>query len=245
MLKSATVASIPTCPSFSPLSIKATPIVKVAVQAQNLTDMHAMLQGLQQLNRSDNSVEVYVQENGEHILAVCGEVHLQRCIEDLEGTFANVPITVSDPIVSFKETLASNGNSIEDVTPNGRCRIKASALPLSNEVIAFIDEHAATIKSLYGAVKQMYSAERAHFNSMLAEVLQESMPAYADQILMYLQAFGPKQCGNNMLVHIGKASMLEKKEQEESDSDSENGSTSTSRLSTQDLDLHSAPCGRI
>ena len=81
------------------------------------------MQGLQILNKSDGSVEIYLQENGEHILAACGEVHLQRCIEDLETTFAKVPVNVSEPIVNFKETVALEklGEIHTEVTPSLFC----------------------------------------------------------------------------------------------------------------------------
>ena len=40
--------------------------------------------GLRLLNQADPCVEIIVQENGEYILCTAGEVHLQRCVEDLE-----------------------------------------------------------------------------------------------------------------------------------------------------------------
>jgi ribosome assembly protein 1 len=73
-------------------------LVKVAIEPQQLVDM---------LDRSDPSVEVYFQENREHILAVCGEVHLERCIKDLEDTFAKVRTNVSSPIVSSRDNTGS------------------------------------------------------------------------------------------------------------------------------------------
>ena len=48
-----------------------------------LAKLNELLKGLKLLNQSDPCVEIMVQENGEHILCTAGEVHLQRCIEDL------------------------------------------------------------------------------------------------------------------------------------------------------------------
>ncbi len=45
--------------------------------------MKELVKGLKLLNQSDPCVEIMVQENGEHILCTAGEVHLQRCIDDL------------------------------------------------------------------------------------------------------------------------------------------------------------------
>jgi ribosome assembly protein 1 len=67
--------------------------------------MKDLLKGLKLLNQSDPCVEILVQENGEHILCTAGEVHLQRCIEDLVKRFALVEVNTSPPIIPFKETI--------------------------------------------------------------------------------------------------------------------------------------------
>ena len=45
--------------------------------------MNDLVKGLKFLNQSYPCVKMMVQENGEHMLCTAGEVHLQRCIEDL------------------------------------------------------------------------------------------------------------------------------------------------------------------
>ena len=46
-------------------------------------DMEALSQGMRLLYQSDPSVEILVQETGEHVIIAAGEVHLNKCIEDL------------------------------------------------------------------------------------------------------------------------------------------------------------------
>ena len=46
-------------------------------------DMNLLLSGLRLLNQADPCVEVKVQETGEHVIVAAGEVHLERCINDL------------------------------------------------------------------------------------------------------------------------------------------------------------------
>lgn len=46
--------------------------------------MSALVQGMRLLNQADPCVQVFVQESGEHVLVTAGEVHLQRCIDDLK-----------------------------------------------------------------------------------------------------------------------------------------------------------------
>ncbi|XP_066273846.1 elongation factor-like GTPase 1 [Branchiostoma lanceolatum] len=105
VLKSATVSSTIACPAFSPVYLDAAPIVRVAVEPKHAGDMSALMQGLRLLNQADPSVEVLVQESGEHVLVTAGEVHLQRCLDDLTQRFAKIELNVSDPMVPFRETI--------------------------------------------------------------------------------------------------------------------------------------------
>ena len=63
--------------------------------SEDLRDMPYLIEGLKKLNKSDPAVDYYVQDNGEHILVTSGEVHLQRCLKDLEDTLAKVKIKVN------------------------------------------------------------------------------------------------------------------------------------------------------
>ena len=85
--------------------LKSTALLKVSLKTQTLEDYPKLIDGLKKLNKSDPSLEVYAQENGDVILATCGEVHLERCIRDLEDTLAKVKIIVSEPLVSFRESV--------------------------------------------------------------------------------------------------------------------------------------------
>ncbi|GKD49024.1 elongation factor-like GTPase 1, partial [Tanacetum coccineum] len=69
------------------------------------TDMTALMKGLHLLNHADPFIEISIFARGEHVLAVAGEVHLERCIKDLKDRFAKVDLVVSPPLVSFRETI--------------------------------------------------------------------------------------------------------------------------------------------
>lgn len=48
-----------------------------------LGEMPKLVSGMRLLNQADPCVEVLIQETGEHVLVTAGEVHLQRCLDDL------------------------------------------------------------------------------------------------------------------------------------------------------------------
>ncbi|XP_062295656.1 elongation factor-like GTPase 1 [Scomber scombrus] len=105
VLKSATLSTSPACPPFTPLNFEATPIVRVAVEPKHPSEMPKLVRGMRLLNQADPCAEVMIQETGEHVLVTAGEVHLQRCLDDLRERFAKIEITASKPIIPFRETV--------------------------------------------------------------------------------------------------------------------------------------------
>lgn len=247
VFKTGTLSSLPECPTFTPIPHKASPIVKVSVQPVNLYDMNSMIQGLQMLDRSDNSIEVYVQENGEHIIAVCGEVHLQRCIKDLEESFAKVPVTVSEPLVSFKETVA--GNEIKlftDVTPNKLFSITVYAIPVPEHLLEFLESKTEIMKEIFGHFAKKNSETSDSFIREFRELLDKCTPNFKELVEQHLISFGPRRSGSNMLIFKNSSSSIitsgEKEEfKDEISSGDENGSsTNASKFSNYDFDLPNA-----
>jgi len=50
-------------------------------------------------------VLVTSEETGEHIIAGCGELHVEICINDLKKEYCNIELVESEPIVTYKETV--------------------------------------------------------------------------------------------------------------------------------------------
>ncbi|XP_017555071.1 elongation factor-like GTPase 1 [Pygocentrus nattereri] len=105
ILKSATISTSPACPPFTPLNFEATPIVRVAIEPKHPSEMPKLVRGMRLLNQADPCAEVLIQETGEHVLVTAGEVHLQRCLDDLRERFAKIGISASKPIIPFRETV--------------------------------------------------------------------------------------------------------------------------------------------
>ncbi|XP_037102539.1 elongation factor-like GTPase 1 isoform X1 [Syngnathus acus] len=105
ILKSATISTTPACPPFTPLNIEASPIVRVAIEPKHPGEMPKLVRGMRLLNQADPCAEVLIQETGEHVLITAGEVHLQRCLDDIKDRFAKIEISASKPIIPFRETV--------------------------------------------------------------------------------------------------------------------------------------------
>lgn len=116
VLNIATLSTEKSIPSLNPLQGHTHPILKVAVYPKRIgqDELRQLKRGLELLSHADGNIETYVDESGEYVIVACGELHIERCINDLQERFCpNLDIKVSEPIVSFRETLSySNvGNS--------------------------------------------------------------------------------------------------------------------------------------
>ena len=81
-------------------------LVKVAIETANIGEMPSLKEGLIKLNKSDPSVQFFVNNRGEYILSTCGQIHLERCLKDLKDDFCpGLELNVSDPIIPFRETI--------------------------------------------------------------------------------------------------------------------------------------------
>ncbi|CAB3384648.1 Hypothetical predicted protein [Cloeon dipterum] len=185
VLKSATLSTTVACPAFTELQQAAEPILRVALEPKLPKQMPRLVRGLKLLNQADACVQVLVQETGEHVIITVGEVHLQRCIEDLKLRYANIELNVSDPIVQFRETIieppktdmvneaitdASMVKDIEVWTANKGAFLKLQAVPLPIEITNLLENSRQQLRLDPFKIKEKLS-------------------------------FGPRRCGPNILLN--------------------------------------------
>lgn len=97
------------------------PVVRVAVSCKNPNDLPKLVEGLKRLSKSDPLVQCSIEETGEHIVAGCGELHIEICLKDLQDDFMpNAPIVISDPVVSYRETVVAESERTVRAEPPGR-----------------------------------------------------------------------------------------------------------------------------
>ncbi|KAI8639766.1 P-loop containing nucleoside triphosphate hydrolase protein [Parasitella parasitica] len=163
ILKNGTLAStVDNVRNMAGVKMESSPIVRVALEPQDPTQMDKLVQGLHLLNQADPCVEVMLQETGEHVILTAGELHLERCLRDLKERFAKIEIHASEPIVPFRESIVRAelpaGKEKEGVVvPRGQAEIKISSkfltlkvqtVPLPVNVTDFLTKHAASIKAV-------------------------------------------------------------------------------------------------
>lgn len=107
------------------------PVVRVAVKPKNPADLPKLVEGLKKLSKSDPLVVCEFEESGENVIAGCGELHVEICLNDLEKDYAQCEIIKSDPVVTYKETMTEE-SSITAMTKsqNKHNRLHGTSAPL-------------------------------------------------------------------------------------------------------------------
>ena len=107
------------------------PVVRVAVKPKNPGDLPKLVEGLKKLSKSDPLVVCEFEESGENVIAGCGELHVEICLNDLEKDYAQCEIIKSDPVVTYKETMTSeNSQPVMTKSQNKHNRLHGTSAPL-------------------------------------------------------------------------------------------------------------------
>ncbi|KAI9683956.1 MAG: Cytoplasmic GTPase/eEF2-like protein (ribosomal biogenesis) [Trizodia sp. TS-e1964] len=137
------------------------PIVRVALEPENPSDLDKMIEGLKLLEQSDPCARYEVLESGEHVILTAGELHLERCLKDLRERFARCEIQAGESIVPYRETIVGGAEmsekrdkelprgTVESSTTSHHVSIRLRVRYLATEVTDFLSKHAPAIKRLY------------------------------------------------------------------------------------------------
>lgn len=111
------------------------PVVRVAVDVKNASDLPKLVEGLKKLSKSDPLVQCYTEPSGEHIIAGCGELHVEICLKDLIEEYAKCDINQGDPVVTYKETITNESSQMcLSKSPNKHNRLFVKAVPLGDDL---------------------------------------------------------------------------------------------------------------
>jgi elongation factor 2 len=189
LVKTGTISTFEHAHNFKVMKFSVSPVVRVAVECKNPSDLPKLVEGLKRLSKSDPMVQCMIEESGEHIIAGAGELHLEICLKDLEEDHACVPLKVSEPVVSYRETVSEpSDRTCLSKSPNKHNRLFMRAQPMPDGLAEDIDKGDVTPRQ---EVK-----ERARY---LAETY-----GYDPGESRKIWCFGPDGNGPNVVMDVTK-----------------------------------------
>jgi len=141
LLKAGTITTFATAHNIVGMKYSVSPVVRVAVECTNASDLPKLMEGLKRLAKSDPLVQCFTAPTGEHIIAGAGELHLEICLKDLKEDFMKgAPVKMSEPVVSFCETVTkTNEKDVIGKSPNKHNRAYLTCEPLGDDFCKEMD----------------------------------------------------------------------------------------------------------
>ena len=175
------------------MKFSVSPVVRVAVECKNPSELPRLVEGLKRLSKSDPMVQCSIEDTGEHIVAGAGELHLEICLKDLQEDFmGGAELKISDPVVSFRETVSgTSDHMVMSKSPNKHNRLYFKACPLEDGLSEEIEEGVAPIgERADPKIRGKYLMDKYGWDK---EVGQRKIWCY-----------GPDTTGPNLLVDMCK-----------------------------------------
>merc|ERR1712241_116120 len=185
LLKSGTLTTLESAHNIADMKYSVSPVVKVAVRVKDGKELPKLVEGLKKLSKSDPLVVCTTEESGEHVIAGCGELHVEICLKDLREEYAQCDFIVSDPVVSSRETVnETSSQTCLAKSPNKHNRIYLTAEPMSDVLCQAIEDGKAGPKA--------EAKERAKF-------LREKFD-WDENAARKIWCWGPETEGANVVV---------------------------------------------
>jgi len=90
LLKQGTLTTAEDAHNIKVMKYSVSPVVRVAVSVKDAKDLPKLVDGLKKLSKSDPLVQCITEDSGEHVIAGCGELHVEICLKDLEEDLPSV-----------------------------------------------------------------------------------------------------------------------------------------------------------
>lgn len=167
ILKSGTISTCETACTFHDMKYSVSPVVRVAVTPKDHKELPKLVEGLKRLSKSDPLVVCSSEENGQHIVAGCGELHVEICLKDLKEEYAQIDIIVSEPVVSYKETITKTSEEAGmSKSQNKHNRLYITGCPLDEGLVNDIENGKVTnrddVKERANLLSDKYGWEKNH-----------------------------------------------------------------------------------
>jgi len=189
LTKQGTITTLEDAYPIRAMKYSVSPVVRVSVKVKDPANLPKLVEGMRKLSKSDPLVVCTTEESGEHIIAGCGELHVEICLKDLTEEYAKCEIIKGEPVVSYKETVQEESSQqCLSKSPNKHNRLYMKASPMQDELSVLIEDGDLST--------QLEAKARA---TILADKFE-----WDKSEAMKIWCYGPEATGPNFLVDVAK-----------------------------------------
>jgi elongation factor 2 len=188
LTKQGTITDLESAHPIRAMKYSVSPVVRVSVKVKDPANLPKLVEGMRKLSKSDPLVICTTEESGEHIIAGCGELHVEICLKDLCEEYAKCEIIQGDPVVSYKETVQEESSQLcLSKSPNKHNRLYMRASPMEDDLCVMVED---------GDLTPTTDAKER------AKILEKWGWDKTDALRIW--AFGPEATGPNFVVDVAK-----------------------------------------
>lgn len=181
--------------AFLPVRFDTCSVMKVAVEPLVPAELPKMLDGLRKINKTYPLCITKKEESGEHTIIGTGELYLDAVLRDLREVYTGIEIKVSDPIVSFCETVLETSAMCSATSQNGLNTVSMIAGPLESGLAEAVENKEISL-----------DVDRRRLVRIMGKY------GWGANTAMSLWAFGPDTQGPNAIIDECVAEEQEKKD---------------------------------
>lgn len=137
MTKSGTISSDPEAVPMVEISQSVSPVVSCAVTSTTTSGATKLAEALRSLSRSDPCVQCsFDRETSQHVVSCAGELHLEVCMDRLQGLMGEQKLQVLPLVVAHRESVQDTSKTqCLAKTQNKHCRFWFVATSLDSELV--------------------------------------------------------------------------------------------------------------
>jgi elongation factor 2 len=160
------------------------PVMTVALEPRSAVDLERLARVLERLVVEDPSLMTVVDtETGQYLLGGIGELHLEVALSFLRKYAADLNVSVSKPIVAYRETVVSNGRTALVKSVNKANSFQVRVDQLEDDVVDALDRSDAqseVSRTLRVNAERVWAVDR--FRNVLV-VLTEGLNVVRDEVI--------------------------------------------------------------
>ena len=132
-----TVSTLEDMVPFEAIRYISEPVVTVSIEPKNTRDLPKLVNALRKMAIEDPNLHVTInEETGEYLLSGMGTLHLEVSLHFLRDM--GIEVTVSNPIVVYRETITKRSPIFPGKSPNKHNKVKVRLEKLDDEIIELI-----------------------------------------------------------------------------------------------------------
>ncbi len=184
---------------FEQIKYETEPVVQYSIEPMHPRELKKMLKLLEKFSLNDPNLKVLTnEETGEILISGLGELHLDIITNDLRKE--GIDIIVSEPIITYRETIPEKSANISVKSPDSKDSITIQVEPLESQLIDLLTSGQLNIKMSKNRRRQILRKFTTWDENLIQKIFY--FDAFGNIILWFVDKYNLEEIGEiTPLIH--------------------------------------------